>query len=266
MNTTTTRSGTLSLAAALIAGLMAAVAVPGALAGERSDLAGHVTYSGGVDFQPYVDFASATLVLSGNGQDYQWSFESGDQLSIGTFDTAGQPLADGPYDWQLQLVPDQATARELRIAASLNDGNAPNAWHPLTGSFVIRDGQIADAELAEPGQLTRPGPRPGLRSAMTPSALGASRERAEDDDAAVGSDTEAETRVSAAASRRAAPAPAAAVLSQPDRVADDSDALAAALGEAFERSTTSDQQLSARSRGALVPQPRSDGSNGRPRS
>ncbi len=262
------RRGALPMAVLVIAGL-ASIALPtGAAAAAPAELAATAVYSGGVDFRPNVDFGGATLTVSGNGRVFQQAFAAGDNISIGMFDPEGQPLADGVYSWQLDLLPDAATARELRRAASLTGGKPDGAWQALTGSFAIRGGVIADQRSAEAQQRTGSRPQSGLRSALTPSSLGSSRGAAEDDDTAVGSRSGAEEQINAAAARLRAPIAAGGALLQADRAAsEDTDATSVAFGQALEPAAALDEnQLSAQSRRAPTPRPRSDGSNGRPRS
>jgi hypothetical protein len=255
------------VAALLLAGLV--FALPGAHAADRPagarELASATTYSGGVDFLPSVRYSQAILTVSGNGQTYRHELERGRQLSIGVFDPDGNLLADGTYSWQLQLVPTEAAAKRLRAAAAENGGRAPEPWAAQSGSFTIRGGFIADPAMAEAQERTATAHRRGAQSAaLSASGFGGDRSAAQDDDAAVGSRAGVEAQVSAAA-RRQAPVAASSGLVQADRAAQDrSDAFTAAIGRSLEPAAASDDnQLSAPPR---APRPRSDGSNGRPRS
>lgn len=268
MNRTHLRGVGLPMAALIIAGLMS-FAQPTAAAAEAPVLADATVYAGGVSFRPYVEFRRANITVSGNGQIYRQAFNAGEDLEIGMFDPQGNPLADGAYTWSLELVPDMATARELRISASANGGKAPDAWQVLTGTFTIARGAMAEPELAEaepvrPGRTqTATGPGAVLRSGGLRGSGGTS----EDDDSRVGSQAGFEAQMNAR-SGQLAPARVSGGMQPPDRSAsEDTDATSTAMGQTLEPSTASpDNQLSARRNGPSAPRPRSDGSNGRPRS
>ena len=247
---------------AVLTALMAAAMLSPALAADGPmQRASVAVYSGGVDFLPNVAHDGAVLTVSGNGQTWRYEVGARERPSIGVFAPDGQLLADGTYTWELQLRPGKAAAKRLREAAAENGGRAPEPWTAQSGSFAIRGGFIADPALSEAQERTASGPQRGLRSSFVAGSF-AARGPAEDDDDAVGSSADAEARVSAAAARRG-PTAGTGVLQQPDRAPGDrSDAVTAALG----RSLEFNNQQAAPSRRATAPRPRSDGSNGRPRS
>lgn len=191
MNRTQPSHGGATLAvAALLVAALAAIALPGpALAethGARGPLAVTTVHAGGVDFLPNVAFSGAKITVAGRDLVYERSFGAGDRLSIGLFDPDDQLLADGIYKWRLSLTPAAREARELRRAAELNGGIAPDPWRSLSGSFAIRNGLMADPSLAE----SRPARSATIGSALPTNLSGASRgkvssDTADDGDAAV---------------------------------------------------------------------------------
>ena len=241
--------------AALAAGL-ALLAFPGAAAAERPTdgeaLATVTVYANGVDFLPRVATAGASLTVAGNGIELSRSFAAGEPLTIGMFDAEGQLLADGTYSWELELLPDGEAARALRQAAERNGGEAPNAWRPLTGSFTIRDGLMADPGQLEPATA----PARALGGEVPTHLGGAPAETAivDDSDAAVGRRRGVERRARAAAAKATPPA-----LDRP--ATERSDATALALGGTLEERPAPAAEAPAR------PQPTpNDGADGRGRS
>ncbi len=251
---------------AAVVALLVVVGLPTAAGAQRAGVerARVAVYTGGVDLVPEVAYKRAILTVAGNGQSHRYELAPGEPLSIGLFDPAGQLLADGAYRWELQLVPTERTAARLRAEAAQNDGRALEPWSAQSGSFTIRGGAIADPAVTEE-QVPRRAAGSTAARPGTAASLGADRPAADDGDAAVGSRVGAEAQVNAAAARRT-PAAAGGVLLQGNRtVGDDGDATSAALGRSLE-ATAAANQLSSQSRGTLAPRPRSDGSNGRPRS
>ena len=84
--------------------LLAVAVATGALGAEQAAVAVH---GGGVDFSPRVNYAYATLTVSGNGIIFSRSVERGRGLAVGTYDLENRPLPDGLYKWRLELVPDE---------------------------------------------------------------------------------------------------------------------------------------------------------------
>ena len=241
---------TAALAALLV--LAGLPAVAGAQPGDTVRARAAV-YSNGVDFAPEVAFERAVVTVSGNGRSFRYEVEANGRLSIGLFDPEGQLLPDGSYTWELQLMPTEAAAARLRAGEA-------DAWAAQSGTFTIQGSAIADPSLTEANLYRVDDSRPATRG-----AFGADRGDGPDSDAAVGSRAGVEARVNAAA--RTAPARATAgALLQPNRGGgDDSDTVTSALGRSLEPGAATNNQLSAQSRG-VAPRPRSDGSNGRPRS
>ena len=82
------------------------------------------------------------------------TFSQGESPWIELFDSAGSPLPDGSYRWQLQLRPDAETANQLRQEATRNDGEAPGRWRPQSGHFRVLNGSLIDPEETELGAST----------------------------------------------------------------------------------------------------------------
>lgn len=247
-----------------IAALLLIASLP-AVAGAESDFAQArvATHTGGVDFLPDVAYQKAVLTVSGNGETYRYEFAPGEAMTAGVFDPAGDLLADGVYTWELRFVPDEATAATLRAQAQANDGRAPEAWTALNGSFGLRGGLVADPTLAEEQPLRRAADTAAARAGTgAPSSLGGDRSGGPDEDATIGFSADAQARLRAAA--RLEPVAAGAGLTSDRPAGEDSDA--AAIGRSLEPAAAPDDQFSAQTREAFAPRPRSDGSDGRPRS
>ncbi len=255
-------AATVALVAALIAVGMPAAA--DAQRGGGEQLARVTVHANGVDFVPNVEFQKAILTVSGNGNTYREEIPAGRYPSIGIFDPDGQLLADGRYTWRLDLVPTAEIAAGLRAEAEDNGGEPLTRWTPQSGSFAIANGTFADPALSE-ATARRATRSAGVSETPFTAVSGFDRGPASDDDAAVGSREGYEAQVRAAASRPARQAATGALVG-PDRVTNDSDAVAAADGGALERPAKSiDNEFQAQSRSSIA-RPRSDGSNGRPRS
>ena len=245
--------------------LLAVAAMPAALAAERADVAVH---AGGVDLLPNVGYRSAKLTVSGNGITFSRVIGRGRSLSISPFDLEGQLLPDGVYSWQLELLPNDATAKRLRAAAAENGGKAPEAWSAQSGTFAISGGSIASPDLSEgaPARANRGSFDGGALISSFGGPANFSGSTSRDNDAAVGNRKDAEARARAAAAA-AAPAALPPGFEAADRQGfEREDATALALGaspEAALRAKTPEQPTQL-SRGAAA---RSDnGTNGRPRS
>lgn len=256
-----TRHNALPLAALLVAGL-ALIALPTALEARGGvEVATAVVHAGGVDLLPSVGYSRAVITVSGKGKVFRQVHKRGKGLSIGVFDPKGQLLANGVYKWELTLVPDARTARQLR--RRIKEEGPSARWRSLSGTFAVRDGLIAERGLREP--------RPGREDVALRGGLGvdlgaaapAARRPPMDDDAAVG------FRVGVEASLRAAVpvAAARAGATEANRSSGErSDAAALALGRSAEA-------LLAAERALRVPKLRrsefdnnTNGANGRPRS
>lgn len=265
------RGSALPLAASLVAALT--VTCPPAILEARqpeleggSEIATATVHAGGVDLQPEVSYRQAIVTVSGNGMIFRRESPAGGDPSIGIFDPAGQLLPDGVYKWQLQLVPDAATAELLRAAAGRSGGIAPLEWQAKTGTFAIHGGQVVAPDLVEPRPARRAADSSAgaLSRAMT-SPPSAARARPADSDGFAGAATEA------AAPRQSqvwAPAAAGPNVRQADPERSDADD-ARAAGQPSERDLSSDRSAAAED-GAAEPALRStfdnseNGFNGRP--
>lgn len=267
MNKTHSRPGARTVAALLVAGL-ASLAVPAIIEAQPAEvgdreLAVVIVYSGGIELRPLLEYREAIVHVAGKDYDRRLVFEPGDRIDVGTYDAEGDALGDGAYSWQLELVPEDAAARDMRIAATHNGGEAPDAWPKQAGSFVILGGSVASSDLGEIGS----GPE-RQESGLQPSTLGSrSFSRAEaplDDDAAVGSLEGVEAEVQADAARQAPPLVAGLGRDGFER----SDNAAQALGQSPEQ-LLAEQLQQLRQQPGKTPVPRrttsSDGADGRPR-
>ena len=230
-----TRCGVWLLAAALV--LLAGPGLVDARGFDDSspELALVTFYSNGIEFQTYVAFSEAVVSVSGGETTFRQLFAGGEYPSITGYDLEGELLADGSYSWELKMTPDAATARELRLAANENGGEAPNAWRPLAGTFTIRDGQFVSPDLVEEVAPVedRESVSNGNVAPVYADSFGASDRDSEDSDA-VGA-SEDEVQAAAASASATATSPAAAGLQAPDRGAlDDSDREAELRGRSLE--------------------------------
>lgn len=227
-----------------------------------SELVTATVYSGGVDIQPRHDYSQAVVTVSGNGIVVRRVLEAGDELSIELYDLEGEYLPDGSYNWSIELVPDARTARELRLEATENDGKAPNAWLPETGTFAVINGQVASPDTEEisarrPSSLDSglPASRPGSEFKRTGAVL--------DDDAAVGSRQGFEEDMRTAGAKQGS----SAGVPSGREIFERSDAGAQAMGGSIEAPIAPSTPTGLD--GAAPPAPRSispDGKDGRPRS
>lgn len=267
MNRTHWLPGARALLALGIAGLASLALPPAATAqpelGDR-DLASVTVFSGGVELRPLLDYREAIVTVAGNGFENRLVFEPGERIEIGTFDLEGEPLGDGVYRWELELLPDEAAAIEMRIEATLNGGTVPKPWPHQSGSFAILGGVVASTDLGEGGyEPERSGLEPGSFGAAQSSASFSRVAAPLDDDAAVGSAEGVEAAVQAAAAREVP----AAVPGLGREGFERSDAAAQGLGQSPEQLMTMQDQLPRQP--AQAPAARrstsNDGADGRPR-
>jgi hypothetical protein len=251
--------------ALLVAG-MVALAVPatvGAQGPGEGELATVFVYSGSVELHPLRGYRQAVVKVGGGDYQRRLVFEPGDRIEIGTTDAEGAQLGDGVYGWELELLPDKATAHNLRIEASLNGGLAPEAWPKQSGSFRITGGLVDTPDLPE----TSGGPEyfeSDLESSFQSSSSFGRAEAPLDDDAAVGSLEGVEAEVQAAAARQQPPAMVGLGRDDFER----SDAAAQALGQSPEQLLRDQLQQLKRQPAKAAPERRttsSDGADGRPR-
>jgi hypothetical protein len=137
-----------ALAVILVAGVLAVVG-PAVAREPAGDLATVTVSSTGVDFRPEVEYNRAILTVSGGGQVFRYEFSPGEEPFLDIFRPTGEPLADGVYNWELDLLPASEARATLMIAATKNDGEASDAREAQTGAFAVVDGYIADPELEE---------------------------------------------------------------------------------------------------------------------
>lgn len=234
--------------------------------------------SAGVDFLPEGDYARAVVTVSGGGEVSRYVFGSGDTPFVSAFDAEGEALADGVYQWELELVPTVGTRRELMIEATKSGGRATSAQEPQSGAFTIVDGFIVDPTLEEGVSERSAGGLTGLgaSSEAEPLAAVGESERSATDSDAVSDMCDARSNLRSASCEvgalsvlanedAAALDPLAGGYIEPDRVgAGDSDSAVAAGGLAASELTFTETS------GAITSEPARrfdpEGANGRPRS
>lgn len=145
-NRTNLRGGRARVAAAALALLVLTAGMAGA---ERGPLAVATVYANGVDFLPAVGYSGARITVRGPGGTYELHFGAGEPLSIGLFGPGGELLPDGVYSWGLTLTPTDFDARGLRRLAKKGGISPADAWQPLSGTFALRGGLVADPSLVE---------------------------------------------------------------------------------------------------------------------
>ncbi len=254
---TESRVAWLGSAVFTVAALML-IAAPAASA--EPELARATVFSGGVDIQPTQNFKQAFVSVSGNGVLIQRTLEAGADISISVFDLEGELLPDGRYTWRVELVPSDDIARQLRIEATQNEGVAPNAWQPETGTFTISGGVVASPDFAELSSSRETTGLPSSAPLQSGLQSGFARsEAAVDDDSAVGFRVGVEDAMRAAGPQDLVPTGR--------QLLERSDAGALALGASLEQPLAPLTQPVVP--GAAEAAPRSispDGKNGRPRS
>lgn len=262
MTETRFRLGVSGAGLLLVLGLVAATVTTPLAA---SPLAQATVYPGGIDFLASVSYSRAIVTVSGGEVNFKQVFEEGDAPSIGLLDPDGYVLPDGVYRWQLELVPDAATARTLRMRTTANGGVTPGAWERLSGTMTIRNGLLALPDLPESGEVAHTALDSGLSpSSSFGSSAFARTSLADDSDAMAGSRVDAEERAQTAAAGMSGPAG----FMPGDRTAPErSDLGATAMGGSLEDAFAA--RASERASGGAKPAPRSidpEGKNGRPRS
>lgn len=258
------RPACLWVVGALLIALPAALLAQPEGAGVDQALATATVYSGGLAMQPdyAYSYSQAIVTLSGGEVFVTQTFEPGESISVELLDLQGEALPDGTYSWELQLIPDQAAARELRMAATEAGGEAPDAWTRQTGSLTILGGLAVSPDLTEFGGDARGSglePQSRFGREVTSPSFARSAPVA-DDDASVGFRDEAEAEARAEAAKATPIGPPAGAMNF-----ERSDEATLAAGQSLEPTAMAPSGLS----GEAKPAPRSispDGKNGRPRS
>lgn len=150
------RSGA-ALAAACV--LFAATSLAAQGAGDRP-LADVRMTSAGIDFVPLEAHGGAILKVSAGDVIHRYTFGPDESPWLSVFDAEGEPLADGVYSWELELLPPAEARADLIRSAAKNRGDAPEALTRQTGSFTLVGGYAVDPTLREPGAVgsARKGP------------------------------------------------------------------------------------------------------------
>lgn len=152
VNRNLVRNGLAVLAAALLSVAAPPTEAQWTTAAEAPEPAAVSASGGAIELFPSVNYRRAILTVSRGDTVITRVFSASERPSIDRFDLEGNVLADGSYQWELQLIPDAQTARELRLAASQNGGEAPGAWQRQSGSFAVQGGTFASPDAAEPGE------------------------------------------------------------------------------------------------------------------
>ncbi len=177
-----------SAAVALLAGLMLLPA-GSALAGEadrapginrQGRMAEAKVFQSGIDLAPKVGYTQAILTVSGASGVFRRTIEAGDPLEVDLFDPEGEVLLDGVYRWELRLMPDAKTAKELRAMARAGKSTA-DAWPPASGEFVVRGGVIDNADVSEPRPARVQDPNAGGRGLKAAAGSAGSENRVSED-------------------------------------------------------------------------------------
>lgn len=189
----TRRSRTAGVAAACA--LAAAVALSAQGPGDRR-LADVQVTSAGIDFVSQVEHGGAILRVSGTEAEYRFTFGPGESPFLSAFDAKGEPLADGVYGWELELLPVAGDRADLMRAASENGGQAPQALPLQSGAFTIAGGYVVDPDERE-ADASRVSEASGQAVHHDEAAAPSERRPALDDDAAVAAGA-VETRTPAA--------------------------------------------------------------------
>ncbi len=152
---------TLVLAGVICLGMAGAAA-----ASPRQDAVAELNASPtGLEWRPVVEFHRFVLTISGpGGFTRRTEFPAGVSPSLSLFDKSGNPLRDGSYNYELQVVPNVAPDVKQRLAearARGNDGAAqaelrragklPQGPAVQSGSFAVKDSAFVVAGAAEPG-------------------------------------------------------------------------------------------------------------------
>jgi hypothetical protein len=105
----------------------------------------------GIDFVTLQPHGGAVLTVSAGDAVHRYTFGPDESPWLSLFDAAGEPLADGVYAWELELLPVADSRADLMRSAARNRGDAPEALSRQTGSFALVGGYVADPTLREPG-------------------------------------------------------------------------------------------------------------------
>jgi hypothetical protein len=121
-------------------------------------------------WQPAVAYERMVLTVSGPGGVFTREFDGATAPSLGIYDSAGYPLADGGYNWELhatpvlgpglraQLARARKTGDESQVEALRQSGLLPSEPMVLSGHFRIHEGAFVRGDLDE-SEAGAAGPR-----------------------------------------------------------------------------------------------------------
>jgi hypothetical protein len=121
-------------------------------------------------WQPAVAYERMVLTVSGPGGVFTREFDGATAPSLGIYDSAGYPLADGGYNWELhatpvlgpglraQLARARKTGDESQVEALRQSGVLPSEPMVLSGHFRIHEGAFVRGDLDESADAAA-GPR-----------------------------------------------------------------------------------------------------------
>jgi hypothetical protein len=133
----------------------AALCLALAPAATAADIAQVRAGSGGLDFQPRVEYGALVLTVSGpDGFHHRAEFGAGESPAFSIFDKAGAVVPDGSYNWELSVVPSDAQRRdafEANQAAAKSGERGGIERLVQSGSFAIVAGSVVAGGETEPG-------------------------------------------------------------------------------------------------------------------
>jgi hypothetical protein len=138
----------------------------------------------GIDFVSLEAHGGAVLKVSAADTVYRYTFGPDESPWLSLFDADGEPLADGVYGWELELLPVASSRADLIRSAARNRGDAPEALNRQTGSFALAGGYLVDPDLRE-ASADRPRARAAVEDAGHLHAKEGERAPQIDSDAAV---------------------------------------------------------------------------------
>ncbi len=115
--------------------------------GEKTDLpvAGVSIGANGIGWTPTVDYKALVLTVSGpDGTIFTKSFKAGDSLYLDPRDDKGNGLSDGPYTYELRVIPvDTRKNRDTETVSGVKEGGARfGETLTQTGYFHIKGGKF----------------------------------------------------------------------------------------------------------------------------
>jgi hypothetical protein len=130
----------------------AAICLALAPAATAADIAQVRAGSGGLDFQPRVEYGALVLTVSGpDGFHHRAEFGAGESPAFSIFDQAGGVLPDGSYTWELSVVPSDSQRRDAFEANRMEVKRGGVERQVQTGGFAVVAGSVVAGGETEPG-------------------------------------------------------------------------------------------------------------------